>query len=79
MFSTNVPNKAKNVERSNKGDKMGRIHMKKQNLDKLGGRRSIALRHSGSGKNAKTEASNSGMKRTRSDGNIRAGKKMKKE
>ncbi len=59
---------------------MGRIHMKKQNLDKLGGRRSIALRHSGSGKSAKTEGSpNSRMKRTRSDGNGRASKKMKKE
>ncbi len=35
----------KNINRSDKGDKVGRIHMKRQNLDEIGGRRSVALRN----------------------------------
>ena len=34
----------KNISKSNLGDKVGRIHMKKQNLDKMGGRKISALR-----------------------------------
>ena len=34
----------KNVSKSVIGDSVGRLHMKKQNLDKMGGRRSTALR-----------------------------------
>jgi hypothetical protein len=41
--SLNVP-KIKNIQKSAKGDKMGRIHMKKQNLDTMGGRKMSALR-----------------------------------
>ncbi len=43
MFSI-VPPKVKNIEKSSKGDKVARIHMKKQNLDAFGGRRVTALR-----------------------------------
>lgn len=39
--------KVKNVERNETGDKLGRIHMKKQNLDDLGGRKMTALRGRG--------------------------------
>ena len=47
------PPKVKNVEKSVKGDKIGRIHMKKQNLDELGGstRRVPALRGTKRGRN----------------------------
>lgn len=38
------PTKVKNVTSNAFGDKVGQIHMKKQNLDKMGGRRSTALR-----------------------------------
>lgn len=40
------PAKVKNVKRSSLGDKLGRIHMKPQNLDNMGGRRVTALRNS---------------------------------
>lgn len=36
--------KVKNIQRTTLGEKLGRIHMKKQNLDKMGGRRVTALR-----------------------------------
>jgi len=36
--------KVKNISKNSVGDKLGRIHMKKQNLDKMGGRRVTALR-----------------------------------
>ena len=36
--------KVKNVKKTMLGEKLGRIHMKKQNLDKMGGRRVTALR-----------------------------------
>lgn len=39
--------KVKNIHESIVGDKMGRIHMKKQNLDALGGKRIKALRNGG--------------------------------
>lgn len=35
----------KNIKRSAIGDKLGRIHMKPQNLDNMGGRRVDALRN----------------------------------
>ena len=38
------PAKVKNVKENALGEKFGRIHMKKQNLDKMGGRRVTALR-----------------------------------
>jgi ribosome production factor 2 len=44
-----APPKVKNVSNTTLGEKMGRIHMKKQNLDKMGGRRMTALRSSGKG------------------------------
>jgi hypothetical protein len=44
------PAKVKNVKRSALGDKLGRIHMKPQNLDNMGGRRVDALRNNGSKK-----------------------------
>ncbi len=37
--------KVKNIKRSALGDKLGRIHMKPQNLDNMGGRRVDALRN----------------------------------
>lgn len=43
--------KVKNIERDAMGDKVGRIHMKKQHLDKMGGKRVTALRSGGSGDN----------------------------
>jgi ribosome production factor 2 len=39
--------KVKNIERDIMGDKVGRIHMRKQNLDKMGGKRVTALRAGG--------------------------------
>lgn len=36
--------KVKNISKTSLGDKVGRIHMQRQNLDKMGGRRSTALR-----------------------------------
>ena len=36
--------KVKNVKYTALGEKVGRIHMKKQNLDEMGGRRVTALR-----------------------------------
>lgn len=36
--------KIKNIARNDLGDKMARIHMKRQNFDSLGGRRMNALR-----------------------------------
>ena len=39
------PAKVKNIKRSSMGDKLGRIHMKPQNLDNMGGRRVDALRN----------------------------------
>ena len=53
------PTKEKNIERSDKGDKMGRIHMKKQNLDGMKVRYTGALR-------------TNGKKRSRSEGDISA-------
>lgn len=44
--------KIKNVNKSEIGDKVGRIHMKKQSLDKMGGKRAPALR---SGKRTLTD------------------------
>jgi ribosome production factor 2 len=38
------PTKVKNISRTPMGDKVGRIHVKKQNFDKMGGRRVTALR-----------------------------------
>lgn len=53
--------------------------MKKQNLDKLGGRRSKALRSSGGKtKSASADTVSSGVKRSRSDGDIKTAKKTKK-
>lgn len=37
----------KNVKENILGDKIGRIHMKKQNLDAIGGKRVKALRNAG--------------------------------
>lgn len=34
----------KNVTKSVLGDSVGRLHMKKQNMDKMGGKRAAALR-----------------------------------
>ena len=50
------PTKVKNITSNNFGDKIGQIHMKKQNLDRMGGRRSTALR---SGKRNITDTSGS--------------------
>ena len=61
------PAKVKNIKRSAIGDKLGRIHMKPQNLDAMGGRRVDALRNrtkrpasseGGRGANKKSKASN---------------------
>jgi hypothetical protein len=43
-FSSLTVPKVKNIQKSAQGDKMGRIHMKKQNLDTMGGRKMSALR-----------------------------------
>jgi hypothetical protein len=45
--------KVKNVVRTALGDKVGRIHMKRQNLDKIGGKRMAALRNQGDGEKGK--------------------------
>ena len=37
--------KVKNITKSSLGDKIGRIHMQKQNLDKMGTKRVTALRN----------------------------------
>lgn len=42
------PRKVKNISRNDMGDKLGRIHMEKQNLDKMNTRRVTALRNGGS-------------------------------
>jgi ribosome production factor 2 len=42
-----MPNKVKNVSRNDKGEKVGRIHMKKQDLDSMDTRRVTALRNDG--------------------------------
>lgn len=39
------PAKVKNIKRTSLGDKLGRIHMKRQNLDNMGVRRVDALRN----------------------------------
>jgi ribosome production factor 2 len=39
-----VEKKAKNVKKTVLGEKLGRIHMKKQNLDKMGGKKTTVLR-----------------------------------
>lgn len=44
---SSVPNKVKNIDRNILGDKVGRIHMTKQNLDKMGGKRVKVLRSFG--------------------------------
>ena len=43
-LSRSGPKKVKNIKRTSLGDKVGRIHMKPQHLDKMGGRRVTALR-----------------------------------
>jgi ribosome production factor 2 len=53
--------KVKNIEKSIKGDKLGRIHMKKQNLDSMGGRRMDALR-----KNKRSREENDGSSNKKS-------------
>ena len=47
-FNVSVEKKAKNIERNSMGDKIGKIHMKSQDLDKLQSktRRVTALRDS---------------------------------
>lgn len=39
-----TPVSKKNISRNTLGDKIGRVHLKKQNLDQMGGRRVNALR-----------------------------------
>jgi len=51
LYSTKVP-KVKNTKRTVLGDKVGRIHMEKQNLDKMGGKKIAALRSAASGDNS---------------------------
>lgn len=61
-----VPKKVKNIERNTTGDKVGRIHIKKQNFDKLGGRRMAALRDGNTKKRGapdSTDESNGGNKK----------------
>lgn len=45
-----TPKKVKNIQRTSIGDKIGRIHMKPQNLDASVGKRISVLRNSGSNK-----------------------------
>lgn len=45
IYCSTKPAKVKNIKRSSLGDKLGRIHMKPQNLDNMGGRRVDALRN----------------------------------
>jgi hypothetical protein len=42
-----TPKKVKNIQRTSVGDKIGRIHMKPQNLDASVGKRISVLRNSG--------------------------------
>lgn len=61
--NTAKPPKVKNVERTVMGDKIGRIHMEHQNLDKMGGRRMNVLRNGGGGNKKKKVDDESGAKR----------------
>ncbi|RYH05114.1 hypothetical protein EON65_45630 [archaeon] len=58
--------KVKNVSRTDMGDKIGRIHMKKQNLDSMGGRRIKALRNNKRGRDEEGEGAVEKPKRSRS-------------
>eukprot|EP01031_Cornospumella_fuschlensis_P032979 gene32979-39884_t len=58
--------KVKNITRTDMGDKVGRIHMKKQNLDSMGGRRIKALRNSKRGRDAEGGDGAEKPKRSRS-------------
>ena len=49
------PKKVKNVKRNEVGDKLGRIHMEKQNLDKMNSRRVTALRNGGAARSQQTK------------------------
>lgn len=64
MFShRNETKKLKNITHSSlMGDKVGRIHMKKQNLDKMNVRRVSALRNR---KRAAEEDGNSSLKKSK--------------
>ena len=58
--------KVKNIKYTALGEKVGRIHMKKQNLDEMGGRRVTALRDSSKKRLADDdEGSSRGSKRTK--------------
>ena len=54
-----TPKKVKNIQRTSIGDKIGRIHMKPQNLDASVGKRISVLRNSGS-KRSSDEAGREG-------------------
>lgn len=45
-----APKNIKNIKRTDMGEKLGRLHMRKQNLDKMGGKRVTALRSGGGDK-----------------------------
>ena len=45
-----MPTKVKNISNTTMGEKVGRLHLKRQNFEKIGGRRVSALRGSRRGK-----------------------------
>lgn len=61
---SNLTKKVKNIAKSSFGDKIGKIHMKKQNLDKMGVRRVGALRNAGK-KRSLEVADNNSVKRNK--------------
>ena len=80
----------KNIKRTSLGDKVGRIHMKPQHLDKMGGRRVNALRggrrkdsvDESNGDSSKKEGGRSGrqspLKRKAEDGSTTRKEKKRK-
>ena len=57
--------KVKNIKRSSMGDKLGRIHMKPQDLDNMGGRRVDALRNKKRSSSAVDSTSRSSNKKAK--------------
>ena len=67
FFSVKVK-KVKNITRTALGDKIGRIHMKKQNLDQMGGKRVPVLRNSSKKSGRDSDSPNArSSKRSRDD------------
>lgn len=76
IFASSEPKKVKNISRTSLGDKLGRIHMKPQHLDKMGGRRVGALRVRKE-KSGKTDKSGSNSNSNSNSNSVTSEKKRK--